>query len=418
MKRRFLPLLYLLALSLTSTAQRIGDIHTAKLYRAGDQASFPVLTLAGGDALELHFDDLEGDIKNYYYGFQLCNADWTPSVLRTFEYVRGFQSVRITNYRNSSLSSVRYTHYQAQVPDRNCVPTHSGNYLLKVFLNADTTQLAFEKRFVVVDNKTSVAAQLQQPFNAQYFRTHQKLNIAVTTDNKINVMSPQDLKVVIVQNNSWRTSLLLDRPTIYRGNYYEYSDEAYTALPAGKEWRWLDMRSLRLMSDRMERINSRKDTTEVFVKSEASRNGQIYVYYRDLNGSYSIETLESLNPFWQGDYGKVHFSYTPPGGKAFEGRDMYVFGELTDYADAGKGMMTFNPDKGAYEADLLLKQGYYNYNYVTLPLDGAGFPDFSGTEGNYWATENSYTVLIYYRPFGARADELIGYAGVNSSFQR
>lgn len=422
MKPVILSLLLLLAVHrpvfAAPPATRIGDIHSAKLYRYGDQASFPVITLNGSDVLELHFDDLEGDVKNYYYGFQLCNADWSPSDLRTFEYTKGFQNVRLSNYRTSSLATVRYTHYQAQVPDRNCYPSRSGNYLLKVFLNGDTTQLAFEKRFVVVENKTGVAAQLQQPYNASFFRTHQKLQISITTDNKINVMSPQDLKVVILQNNSWQTSLRLDRPTIYRGNYYEYSDEAFTALPAGKEWRWIDMRSLRLMSDRMERINNRRDTTEVYVKPDATRNGLVYIYQRDLNGSYTIESMESINPFWQGDYGKVHFTYVPPGGRAFEGRDVHVYGELTDYASGDQGRMNFNAEKGVYEKDLLLKQGYYNYSYVTLPAGKAGYPDFSGTEGNYWATENSYIVLVYYRPFGARADELVGYAAVNSAFQR
>jgi hypothetical protein len=422
MKPVYLFLIFILfaigSISAAPPAERIGDIHSAKLYRYGDQASFPVITLNGSDILELHFDDLEGDVKNYYYGFQLCNADWSPSELRTFEYTKGFQSVRLSNYRTSSLASIRYTHYQAQVPDRNCYPTRSGNYLLKVFLNGDTTQLAFEKRFVVVENKTGVAAQLQQPFNASVFRTHQKLQISISTDNKINVMSPQDLKVVILQNNSWQTSLRLDRPTIFRGNYYEYSDEAYTALPAGKEWRWIDLRSLRLMSDRMERINNRRDTTEVYVKPDASRNGLVYIYQRDLNGSYSIESMESVNPFWQADYGKVHFTYAPPGGKAFEGRDVHVYGELTDYATGDRGRMEFNAEKGIYEKDLLLKQGYYNYTYVTLPVGKSGYPDFSATEGNYWATENSYIVLVYYRSFGARADELVGYAAVNSAFQR
>jgi hypothetical protein len=66
---------------------------------------------------------------------------------------------------------------------------------------------------------------------------------------------------------------------------------------------------------------------------------------------------------------------------------------------------------------LLLKQGYYNYLYVTKPVNGT-VVDFSNTEGNYWGTENNYTILVYYRPFGARADECIGYSTLNSVFQR
>jgi hypothetical protein len=142
------------------------------------------------------------------------------------------------------------------------------------------------------------------------------------------------------------------------------------------------------------------------------------VYYRDLNGSFTVETLEGVNPFWQGDYGNVHFTFTPPNGRPFEGRDLYVFGEITDFASKGKGKMVFNESKGVYETTLYMKQGYYNYTYMTLPAGKAGFPDFSQTEGNFWGTENSYTVLVYYRPFGARADEIIGFASLNSAFQR
>ena len=393
------------------------NIKTIKLYRFGDQISFPIINLASTDGLELHFDDLDNHVKNYYYTFQLCNADWSPSMLHPFEYIRGFQNVRITTYRNSSLASTRYVHYQANVPDRNCYPTRSGNYLLKVFLDNDTSKLVFTKRMVVADSRASVAAQILQPFNSTLFRTGQKLNITVQTDNRVQVLSPNDIKVVILQNNNWQTSVFIDRPTIYRGNYYEYSDEAITALPAAKEFRWVDLRSLRLKSDRMLDLNSKGDTAKVILRPDPERASQVYVYYRDLNGSYTIETLEDINPFWQGDYAMVHFTYFPPGNRPFAGNDLYLFGEFTNYASDTTGRMNFNKETGAYEKTLFLKQGFYNYLYALKPANKNGFPDFSTTEGNYYGTENSYIVLVYYRPFGSRADEVIAYTTLNSMFK-
>ena len=109
------------------------NIRSVKLYKSGDIYSYPVMTLNGNDQLELHFDDLDADIKYYYYSFQLCNADWAPANVQPFDYTRGFQSNRITNYRNSSIVQTRYTHYQAIIPDRSSAPTKGGNYLLKVF---------------------------------------------------------------------------------------------------------------------------------------------------------------------------------------------------------------------------------------------------------------------------------------------
>ncbi len=398
-------------------------IHTVKLFRFGDIYSYPVLMLNSNDQMELHFDDMDGGIKNYYYSFQLCNAGWTPADVQFFDYVRGFQTNRITNYRAANLVGTRYTHYQAILPDRNSVPVKAGNYLLKVFLNGDTSKLVFTKRFLVVNKKTSVSAQVVQPFNGNYFQTHQRVQVAVSTaGGQINALSPQDLKVVIIQNNIWSSGTVLDRPTIFRGNYYEYSDEEKTTFPAGKEWRWIDLRSLRLMSDRMAKLidDDSTDRIDVYVKPDEERRQQIYISYRDINGLYTIENRDGNNPYWQSDYAWTHFTYVPPGNRPYQGKSIYVFGELTNYAQNDGSKMTFNEEKGVYEKELYLKQGYYNYSYVMLTdKERQGVtPSLENTEGNYWGTENGYMVMVYFRPFGARADELVGFTSVNSTFQR
>jgi hypothetical protein len=392
------------------------NIRSVKLYKYGDIYSYPVLSLNGRDQMELHFDDMDADVKNYYYTYQLCNADWTPANLQTFDYIRGFQTTKINTYRVSSISMIRYTHYQASLPDRNCVPTRSGNYLLKVFRNSDTSDLLFTKRFLVVDNKVQIAAQVKQPFNSQYYLSDQRIMVAINTANaRINTMSPQDIKLTVIQNYSWPTAALVDRPTIYRGNYYEYNDDA-TSFPAGREWRWIDLRSLRLMSERMLDIVDTSNRTDVYVKPDAERRQQVYVYYRDLNGLYTIENRDGNNPWWQSDYAYTHFTFIPPGNQAYPGRDVYLYGELTNYTPNDSSRMEFNREKGVYEKILFLKQGYYNYSYITLdatkPLKNRF--SFENTEGNFTNTENIYLVLVYFRPFGGRADELIGYTQLSS----
>ncbi len=258
--------IFLLFLVFSSAAQipdhvYKSNIRTVKLYKAGDMYSYPVMTLNSNEQLELHFDDFDADVKYYYYSFQLCNADWTPANIQIYDYIKGFTSNRITNYRASSIVQTRYTHYQAFLPERNSAPTKAGNYLLKVFLNDDTSKLVFTKRMLIVSTKAAVSAKITQPFNANLFRTHQRVQVNVSAGaGQLNAFSPQDLKVVIVQNNIWSSASVIDRPTIFRGNYYEYSDEANTTFPSGKEWRWIDLRSLRLMSERMTLIQD-NDTT-------------------------------------------------------------------------------------------------------------------------------------------------------------
>ena len=338
------------------------NIHSVKLYRYGDIYSYPVLSLNSNDQLELHFDDLDGDFKNYYYTYQLCNADWSVANIQPFDYIRGFQTNRISNYRYSSLVNTRYTHYQAAVPERNSAPSRSGNYLLKVFLNDDTTQLFFTRRFLVVDNKATVSGLVLQPFGSELFKTHQRVQVSVNTSTgQIRTFSPQDLKVVVLQNNIWSTALVMDRPTIFRGNYFEYSDEAGSTFPAGKEWRWLDLRSLQLLSDRVQHIVDTGKRTDIILKPDFEKKQQVYVYYQDLNGIYTIENRDGNNPYWQSDYAYTHFTFVPPGNRAYEGRNVYLFGELTQYVPGDSSRMIFNEGTGVYEKTLLLKQGYYNY---------------------------------------------------------
>jgi len=82
----------------------------------------------------------------------------------------------------------------------------------------------------------------------------------------------------------------------------------------------------------------------------------------------SNETTENINPLWNADYAKVHFTYRPSGGIRFNNQDLVVFGELTNYGKDPSAVMDFNEEKGIYETDLFLKQGYYDYQYATKEI--------------------------------------------------
>ena len=109
------------------------SIRTVKLFQQNNQQSMPLITLNSGNQLELHFDDISGYAKNFYYTYILCNADWKPADLNVFDYIKGFTQNRLTQYRNATFSSSKYVHYQALLPESSCMPTKSGNYMLVVF---------------------------------------------------------------------------------------------------------------------------------------------------------------------------------------------------------------------------------------------------------------------------------------------
>ncbi len=392
------------------------NILTIRFHNYGDQLSLPLINLNGGDQVELHFDDIEGGIKYYYYTYLLCDHDWNPVILSEFDYLKGFTQMRINTYRNSSLAFTRYTHYQAILPERNCIPSRSGNYLLKVFLDGDTSKLVFTRRLLVLENKSTIKAQIIQPFAPEYFHTHQKVQFSINI-NGVNAFSAnQDIKVIILQNYRWDNAIANIVPTFIRGSSLEYNTEDNSVFPGGKEWRWLDLRDFRLQSDRVESADYKKNSTEIYLKPDIPRNVERYTYYRDMNGMYLIETTQSINPFWQSDYGTVHFKFDPPNGKPYFDKDLYLFGQLTNYKLTDSLKLAYNPEKGIYETKLLLKEGYYNYTYVAV--DRANPYHHYEIDGDYYETENTYTILVYYRSFTARADELIGVSTIDSRTDR
>ena len=293
------------------------NIKSPRLYNYGNQLSMPVINLNSNDQVELHFDDLDADVKYYYYTYQLCNNDWAPVNLSQFDYLKGFTQSRITNYRFSSIAYTRYTHYQALLPDRSSFPTKSGNYLLKIYLNGDTSQLAFTKRLLVVENKAVIMAKVTQPFAPEFFRTHQKVQFQVDIKGLQSFDASRQLKVVVLQNFRWDNAMKNLQPAFIRGTTLEYNSESSGIFPGGKEWRWLDLRDFHLQSDRVQTANYNKNSTDIFLRPDGPRSAQRYVYYRDLNGMYSMEAIRGINPFWEADYATVYFSFVPPNGAAY-----------------------------------------------------------------------------------------------------
>ena len=66
--------------------------------------------------------------------------------------------------------------------------------------------------------------------------------------------------------------------------------------------------------------------------------------------------------------------------------------------------MNYNAKNNNYYGFLYLKQGYYNYQYVSKDKDG----EIEFLDGNYQETRNQYSIYTYYAPNWSSYDRLIG----------
>ena len=183
---------------------------------------------------------------------------------------------------------------------------------------------------------------------------------------------------------------------------FDYQDKI--VFPAGKEFRYLDMRTFRNGNEKIAEIYRYDDHYDVMMYKEEPRVFKNFRSYKDLNGDFLIETREERNPDLQGDYASVFFSLGVS--QEYFDSDIYVFGRITDWKLKEEFKLAYNPTISAYVGRAFLKQGFYNYYFVELPAESDTF-SAEPIEGNWHETENKYTVLVYYRPFGARHDRLV-----------
>ena len=83
-------------------------------------------------------------------------------------------------------------------------------------------------------------------------------------------------------------------------------------------------------------------------------------------------------------------------------------GAFADGVPASQLLMRYDESSGCYLADILLKQGAYNYQYLWVP-DGTAVGETWKIEGDKYQTVNQYLIKVYDRPFGERYDHLVGF---------
>jgi hypothetical protein len=387
-------------------------IRTVQFHESSWDYAAPVISLRSNELLQLSFDDMDADQKQYSVSFVHCNADWTPSNLMQGEYLNGYYDLNFLNFSFSMNTLQKYTHYTIQFPQQGLQFTKSGNYLLYVYLNGDKNNLVLTRRFMLFDEKVMMTANMRQAIGTDQYKK-QQLDFTISSQNYDITNPNRDMKVVLMQNNRWDNAVTDIKPTFMNGNQLVYSLDESSTFNGGNEFRYFDCRSLRFLTEKVKDIYRDENfKNHVVLYPDEIRATKPYLFYNDFNGSFLIRNRESAgNMDIEADY--VYVDYFLPYNTPEAGGNFYVMGKLTDWRMNKLSKMTYNYVRNGYEAKLYLKQGYYNYIYV-LSSDQKKGGDETITEGSHWDTENDYYILVYHRKFGQYYDQLIGYKKMNS----
>lgn len=387
-------------------------IKTVQLFRENWNLSYPIIKQDGNEKLLLEFDLLGNDPETFYYSFIFCDKDWNEAGAFINDYLDGYGENPIEDYKASFNTTVQYYHYSLAFPNDRVSLKLSGNYIIAVYLPGNTENPVIKRRFMVTEDAVKIDINAHRPQMTAESNTQQQIDFNVSL-NTLQINDPyRNVYASILQNGRWDNSKNNIKPEFFGNNELKYSSlSEKNIFPGGNEYRYFDTKSIRYQSENVRGIEFKAPYYNVYLSPSENREFKPYFYRRDFNGKYYVAFQEGRNPETDADYVNVYF--TLPAFQPVEGGDMFVFGALTDWKAAKNAQMIYNPQLKQYECTMLLKQGWYDYEYAFMKK-GDLTPSAVPFEGSHYETENDYLILIYYRNPRERYDRLIGTAIQNT----
>ena len=408
---RFLIFMLYLWLSVAGRAQRNRilnpDIASLQVVAGNNWLSMPVIDLGEGVPVNIAFDDLTHEYRRYAYKVEHCNADWSTSGdLFVSDYIDGFNADNVIEHVEQSINTnMLYTHYRFQIPNERCKLKMSGNYRVTIYDANDDAQAVAECCFMVVEPrmgiKLSVDANTDKGINSRW----QQVAMEVKYGGGLSVTDVQrQIYTVVMQNGRWDNAVVNAKPQFVMGDGLRWSHNPQLVFEAGNEFRKFEMLDVRHANMGVEKIDWDGKEYHAYLWPDEPRGS--YVFDEDANGAFYIRNSDNRENNRTSEYVNIHFTLRSP---RLSG-DVFVNGFWTNDQLASPYKMQFDEAGQCYRLSLLLKQGYYSYQYVWRQPNGqiANVP----TEGSFYQTENRYQALVYYRKLGERADRLVGFAEI------
>lgn len=390
------------------TTKMAANLRTLRMTVDGDASRFPVLKLNSNEKLEVSFDDLTHEYQRYTYKIEHCDVEGNPTTeLFESDYVRTTDDqVVITNYEPSENTTVQYTHYAFSIPNTNMRPLISGNYRLTVSTEneEDEEVVVLQTYFAVVDTKVGIYPSATTNTEVDWNGTHQQIELKVDCSNLVVRDAQSEIKTLVMQNRRF-DNMAKDVPfTAQNGNVLLWEHSRGLIFDAGNEYRKMEILSTRYPGMHGESVRWLDPYYHYTLQTDYPRRN--YLYDEDRNGQSVVRYEGAGDADTQADYVMTHFVLDTP--QLPEGKEVYVSGQWTSLGLAPQYKMHFNHADACYEANILMKCGYYNYLYLCADKSNPQVGSTMPIEGNYFQTENEYDILVYYRPTGSRYWQLVG----------
>lgn len=399
----------------TSTRVFSPSFRTLKVGNPDNFMSPPVIRLNSDDRLVISFDEIAEDHRWLQYRLLHCNADWQPSRLVESEYLDGFNIADIEDFAFSENTFVHFVNYRIEFPGTTMRPLVSGNYLLQVFDRDVPGETILQTRLMVTEDAASVTGIVSGRTDRGHNTEWQQLDMSVSVRGIDNANPYQDIEISLQQNGTEASRRTLRRPQRVEGNTLIYRHLPELIYSAGNEYRRFESISNGFPGMGVDSLKFGGTNYHVWLKKDQGRALRNYEYDSTQHGRFLVREYNATDSDLGADYITVHFTLDMP---RLRNADIYIDGEMTHDRFDSSNRMAYDSEARLYHLEMPLKQGAYNYRYVTLPSGSSTRPSSAASdlpssdliEGNKFETRNEYWVAVYYHPPGARADRLIGFA--------
>ena len=371
----------------------------------------PVVELGKHWNINIGFDEMSHDYHRYRYHIDHCEADWTVSEeIFESDYLEGLNDQLIEDFDKSFNTVQIYTHHKLMLPNEDVHLLLSGNYRVTIYDEDDDEKTPLiTAEFCILDKKVNLGGEVSGNTDIDFQRDHQQLSIKMGY-GALRITDPQrELKTYVTQNR--RKDLTIQvQPNIQNANGIEFNHQRDLIFPGSNEchkFELLDVQRVNMGVDNMRWYEPYYHAT--LYEERPTRN---YSLEYDQNGAFVMRNSDNEDNETMSEYVFIHFRLkTPP----LPGGPVYVHGNWANNWPSDEYKMEYDAEVGEYHAAILLKQGYYDYRFLQIK-DGKGTSEL--TDGNFFQTENEYTVFVYYREPGGRYDKLVGFAAIKVNSEK
>ena len=346
------------------------------------------------DFINVSFDELSSKIKNYYYTFEHCDYNWEKSTLFKNEFVEGFDDLRISNYQKSFNTLQKFINYSFNISNKKL--KISGNYILTI--KDDFKKEILKRKFIIVSDYNIGDIQISRAKANKIIDTHQSLKV---TFNCIECFfeNNADYKLLILKNNNFNDYKIINKPTFKTSKKLIYDNVIFQG---GNEYLSFDTKNIFSTSNQIKRVMN-GPIYKTILYNDLKKN--VYSYNPDKNGEFIVNS-DNENNSTDSDYTLVSFSLNRENDI---NENLFIVGGFNNH-DIKEKYKLKKISKNKFGINLKLKQGYYNYKYVTI--ENGVLKDLS----SFWETENDYSAILYQKKPTDRFYKIIGY-GKNNSYK-